>query len=257
MDQPPKRFVFGTRSRMRLRGTIRGVPSGMNVDWQTPSGATVGVRGSELEAECQWDHSRPHGGQDDVRQEVESWLLVETLEARAPIAIEWTSYSEIDEHGNEVGLYSPTISLSFRPRVAVGEPDRVASKACVVAGRAALSSALIQVRLAMEVWSGDARDSMGRLYAAAETLVLDYCGSTSRRDWESLGAEIGFGGPAALQLYDLLQFGRHVRTDIAEHQLATAGLPRLPPGDCLDAVRRLIEAVLAHGRASLPPPADD
>ena len=229
---------------MRLRGIIRGGPSDLSVDWQTPSGGHVTVRGNQLEATRDMDVSLSHRGQADLRRDIEDWLLIESLEARASISVEWTSFSQLDERGAEVGIRAPELTVGFSPRIAVGDPGRTAATARVLAVRPAIAAALVQVRLAMEVWQGDAKDSIGRLYAAAESLVLDHCDGSSRADWGRLGAEIGFGRAEALHLYDSLQFGRHVRPDLAERRLAAAGMRRLQPGDCLDAVRRLADSVL-------------
>jgi hypothetical protein len=234
-------------SSIRLRGKWigwHGRHHQQPVVVDTKSGIRVTVDGDSITAEYATDPSEPDGGRAEREQELSDLFLVETLETRSPASVDWTETSELLAGGRTITLHSPTVVVDWTPRRAVGDlaDDERALQALDLEGKPAVRAALIQLRFAMQAWRGDASESVGRLYAAAETVVLGVVGDSRTGDWRRFGDRTGYGGDRAMQVYWSLQYGRHVRPDRAGQALVQLRLPRLNPGDLIDDVTEMIRA---------------
>lgn len=214
------------------------------VEWHSVTGFHVIVENGDVHAARAANPSLSDGGLTEMQREVDDLLLAETIETRSPASVEWTETVERTVGGRTFTLFSPTVTIDWTPRRSTGdlEANANAVAALRLADRPSIRAALVQFRLAMTGWRGDANESMGRLYAAAETLVLDATGNTRRGDWRAFGGATRYGERTAEQLYWSLQFGRHVRPDLAERGLARLRLPRLNAAECIDTVAAMIRA---------------
>jgi hypothetical protein len=234
---------------LHVQGELSAHPSVSAYSWTTANGIAVSVNGPTVEIDWPTAPIPANESFDRMTDEVERALLIESLETVTPIDVHWTAQVVLGAGGSvTISAVGAQSWLARRPPHAL---DLNAAKAGVAARCPEVRAALEQFRLAMEVWRGDATDSMGRLYLAAEGLVLSLTGDTGRGKWGQLGAAVGFGEEDALRLFFSLQFGRHVNVKTATAELPKVG-GRLQPGDCLHEVARLIDEYIAYSTAHVP-----
>jgi hypothetical protein len=234
-------------TQLRSVGRLSAETSLPSYRWTTDDDIVVAVDGTRVEVA--WD-AAPDASADSwaqMERPVESALLVECLERRVPVSIEWTERQELSPSGSTVvWAFTGDAWLARRSPVPL---DQHADTAALTSRCQPISEALKDYRVALSQWEGDLKSSHSRLYLALETLVIAKEGGSGESNWVQTGHAIGFDQERTLSLMLSLHYGRHQGMAGALHQLKRLGLAPLDPNGCLTEAEAFITAYIGSVRS--------
>jgi hypothetical protein len=190
---------------------------------------------------------RPNSSRDAIMAreaaaaEVDPLLLAATLAHGRPVRAEWGGGRLLDMAGATIFGISPAI-LAAAVRAPLQRLSVYAKTASLIAAHTELSTAISRWRDAFDYLRTAQPASMALTYLSVAVLVDHMRGDDKKSDWLSVGADIGVDRGDVGQLYDSLQFGRHVNPSRARGNLQAAGQASLSAHDCYFRAAEFIDA---------------
>jgi hypothetical protein len=226
-------------AHLRVNGRFEPPHQYPDHQWTTTDGIVVTVTSGEIEAE--WA-TAPDASQKSWRTlelSVEGPVLIENLQRVVPLRVVWSGHTEF-AHGRGWTVFAPAVAVGWTSKRNPQPLDRNAVAAATLVNCPEIERALGQFRRAMEVWEGDATESLGRLFMAIEEILLARFGDTGRGQWGMLAKLVGQSPDVGTRLFDSLQSGRHIDVSRSLARLTQAGVAAYQPGECLNVVASLL-----------------
>jgi hypothetical protein len=214
--------------------------------WTTIDGIEASVSGSHVFVEWPDVTIPEEPAWERMKLEIESRLLIETLESGAPHAVRWTRYGTANPTGIRVSeTFSIGTWVARRPFVPLSNHD--AAVGLVGLGpdqRGALELYREAMDLADQHWEA----ALTRAFVAVELLIEDLIGNSSRGAWKQAGQMVRYLRRNAPQLYFSFQHARHAYATEARANLRKLSRRPLSFAECLEQSGRFIEKLLDYRR---------
>jgi hypothetical protein len=231
-----------------LEGELTIIPANLTTaySWTTRDGIEVSIDGGDVR--LLWKD--PLVPEDlawrRMEHEIESRLLIETIESGAPHNVRWTLHGTDKPVGRRMSFpFSVGAWTTRRPYVPLSDHD----PAPALAGIGSVQrDALDLYREAMELTEEHWDAALTRAFVGVELLVGDLTGSTTRGQWREAGHKTRYGPGKALQLYLSFQSARHSDASLSDAELRRIKRKRLSFGQCLEESGRFIERLVDYRR---------
>jgi hypothetical protein len=176
--------------------------------------------------------------------EVESRLLIESLESGAPHDVRWTEHTTENPAGRRVSTsFDVGARMVRRSYMELSSHDRALD---IVRLGPDVRLALELYREAIALSETNWEAAQARAFVAIEVLVRNLTGSTERGRWRDAGQASRFGKTKALQLYLSLQSGRHADVQHTKQKLRDIRRKKLPFAECLEWAAQFIQKMLDY-----------
>lgn len=231
-----------------LEGELTIVPANLIAaySWTTGDGLEVSINGGDVRLLWRNAPVSEDLAWRQMEHEIESRLLIETIESGAPHNVRWTRHATDNPVGRRMSFpFSVGAWTSRRPYKPLSEHDA----APVLVGVGSVQrDALDLYRDAMGLTEENWDAALTRSFVAVELLVGDLTGSTTRGRWRDAGQKTRYGPVKALQLYLSFQSARHSDVSPSDAELRRIKRKRLSFGQCLEESGRFIEKLVDYRR---------
>ena len=213
--------------------------------WTDDSGIEVSIESQTVELRWKRETESP----DDwalMASLLEPHLLALSLDRRIPFKVDW-QIRRLERDDGSRGFVS---ARGFRPSFDPVEPFSSSRWTKTASTDWTFGLALMQYRDALSLVELDPRGAMTLAYVAAELIVAELNGGSSKEsDWTRAAQELAFDPESMMALYHSFQIARHANPTIALKRLAERSAETVGPLDCL---YRTGEVLKAYGERISP-----